>query len=460
MTQRGELAFLPYLLLGKLAAAPALHLQLVVLFHLFRVAVTPLTVFAIYRFSTLFINDVGGRRWVTLLATLGGGLGWVLFLFGRTEFLGSLPLEFISPETFGFLAFLGLPHLILARGLMLIVIHRYMVSGKAGSRSWRSGMLLLALTLVQSLSTLSVYAVLFVHQALLLLLRSRRQREHWRENWLPAGIRAVLPSLPLILYYIYRFSSDPFLVAWTAQNQIRSPHPIHYLLAYGVIGVPVLYAISKKPWRAQPEWILLVGWVLALPVLAYFPHNLQRRLVEGIWIALLILAAYGFHQWGNLSRSRTWIRTGVTATALISSSILFAGSIQVAFTPAAPAYVRGEQATAFQWLADNVVPGSVILAEFATGNALPAWAPMVVPIGHGPESVGLDDLKPQVEAVYRHGITPEARLTWLQKENVEYVYYGEGERALGIWDPEQESYLSRVYQSANIRIYEVIRAED
>ena len=93
MEQRGELVFLPYLLLGKLAASPALHLQLVLLFHLFRFAVTPFTVFAIYRFSTLFLKDLAWRRWVTILATVGGGLGWTLSLFGRTDFMGSMPLD-------------------------------------------------------------------------------------------------------------------------------------------------------------------------------------------------------------------------------------------------------------------------------------------------------------------------------------------------------------------------------
>ena len=56
--QSGELIFLPYLLLGKLAQPPALHLQLVAIFQLFRFIATPLTIFAIYRFSTLFLSSV------------------------------------------------------------------------------------------------------------------------------------------------------------------------------------------------------------------------------------------------------------------------------------------------------------------------------------------------------------------------------------------------------------------
>jgi hypothetical protein len=44
--QRGVLAFLPYLLLGKLAAGEGIHEQLVALFHLFRILAIPAAVLA------------------------------------------------------------------------------------------------------------------------------------------------------------------------------------------------------------------------------------------------------------------------------------------------------------------------------------------------------------------------------------------------------------------------------
>jgi len=58
--QNGFLAFLPYILLGKLAGGGALHEQLVVLFHLFRVAGVILYVFATYDFCRIFLHE---KRW-------------------------------------------------------------------------------------------------------------------------------------------------------------------------------------------------------------------------------------------------------------------------------------------------------------------------------------------------------------------------------------------------------------
>lgn len=460
LSQRGELVFLPFLLLGKLAQPPALHIQLVALFQLFRFIATPLTVFAIYRFSTLFLSSLSWRRWVTVLSTIGGGLGWTLPLFGQSELFGSLPLDFISPETFGYLAFLGLPHLILARGLMFFALHAYLEDGQSQSGSWRSGSFLLLLTLVQSLSTLSAYAVIFIHQLLVMLTGLRSGKGVWRERWLPAALRAVLPSIPLILYYIFRFTTDPFLQAWTHQNRILSPHPLHYLLAFGVVIVPVLVVIQRKLWINHPSWLLPVGWVIALPILAYFPHNLQRRLVEGIWVILIIFVAYFLQEWKRDATILRFVRLSITVISVISPIMLFLGSVQVAFSPSSPAFVGADQARAFHWLEKNADRGSVVLAEYTTSNALPTWAPVRVPIGHGPESVNLEELEPQVDAIYGDALNSSERLQWLTHSDVAFIFFGESERALGIWDPELETYLVNVYQNDSVAIYEVHDAQD
>ena len=68
--QRGLLAFLPYLLLGKLAGTRPSHSALLILYHALRLAAIPLAVAATYRFHALWVASDGWRRWGTLLATL------------------------------------------------------------------------------------------------------------------------------------------------------------------------------------------------------------------------------------------------------------------------------------------------------------------------------------------------------------------------------------------------------
>ncbi len=106
--QRGVLTYIPYFLLGKLAAAPGLHDQLVALYQIFRLVGGYLAILATYDFIAYFIRKVALRRFGLALAVLGGGLGWVLLLAGKDGWLGSLPLEFYSPESFGFLGLFGI----------------------------------------------------------------------------------------------------------------------------------------------------------------------------------------------------------------------------------------------------------------------------------------------------------------------------------------------------------------
>jgi hypothetical protein len=174
----------------------------------------------------------------------------------------------------------------------------------------------------------------------------------------------------------------------------------------------------------------------------------------------LLLAAFFLANWSRESRIKRIIQYLITLTVLISPIMLFVGSLQVATNPASPAFIEGDQARAFQWLEDHAERGSVVLGGYRTSNALPAWAPVKVPIGHGPESVGLDALEPRVNAIYGNTINSSERWQWLTQSGVAYVFFGSAERALGEWEPEHETYISLVYENETVQIFEVLNAQD
>lgn len=140
--------------------------------------------------------------------------------------------------------------------------------------------------------------------------------------------------------------------------------------------------------------------------------------------------------------------------------MLLTGAFQVASQPGRPAFIPVDQAIAFKWLQDNVEPGSTVLAAYETSNALPAWAPVIVPIGHGPESINGEELKQQVKAVYGSTVSTDERLAWLTDQEVSYLYYGPIEQALGDWNPQEDEYILEVYRSQTVSIYEVLHADD
>ncbi len=415
--QRGVVAFLPYLLLGKVVGPGADHSLLVALFHLARALVVPFWVLETYRFAALFLETPAWRRWVTFLATLGGGLGWLLLLAGRETLAGSLPLDVYSPETFGFLALFGLPHLALARATLLRGLRVLLQTDGRGP--WLAGMWLLLAGLLQPLSLATGLFVLAVFIGLRLL----RSWPPGRAG--PVGVRRILVAglvpLPLVAYYLVQSHLDPFFVAWTEQNRILSPHPVHYLLAYGAV-LPAALGGGLIVWRAgrqRPGGLLPLAWALAFPVLAYAPHNLQRRLPEGTWLALLVLAAMGLAAfrvpWGR------WARLALAGALLPTTLLLVVGGVRVALRPQAPVFLPSDKVATFRWLAEHAEKGAVVLTDFQTGNALPAWAPVRVLVGHGPESVGLAELGPQVEAFLSGSLSPKAARDLITRFQVRYV---------------------------------------
>ena len=459
LQQRGVVAFLPYLLLGKIAAGVELHQQLVALYHLLRVIATPLAVLANYQFISLFVRSERWRRWATVLATAGGGLGWLLVILGKSPLLGSLPLDFYSPETFGFLAFFGLPHLVLARALLLIGLVNYLRSPGSARRGWIAGVCFLGLTLVQPLAVISAFAVIAIHQIVLFSVLLIRRR--WR-SWLPwfgVALRVVVIPLPMIIYLAIAFLRDPFLQVWTTQNRILSPHPVHYAVGYGLLALPALLGGWRLVREGDNCGLLLVTWVLAFPVLAYAPHNLQRRLPDGVWVALVTLSAVGFAGW-RLKETRLdrWIGWAVLILALPSSLMLVAGGFGVALTPSEPSFRPAVEVEAIQWLSGEVEPGSLVMAAFESGNALPAWAPVRVVIGHGPESADLQTMSSFVGGFYDDEMSDEERIDFIHDKDIGYVWRGPHERELGSWDPAGVDFLTLIYRQGDYEIYRVLHS--
>jgi hypothetical protein len=457
MDQRGVIAYLPYLLLGKLASGDSLQLQLLIIFHLFRIISIPFLIMATYRFVSLFIESTSWRRWTTILVTCGGGLGWLLALTGNASWQGDLPLDFYSPESFGFLSIYGLPHLILARFLLLTGMVNYLRAAESPQRGWIAGVCFFVLPLVQPLSIVTAFAVIGVHQLILLaVFAKRRSLKDWKP-WLVAALRSGVLALPLVIYLGISFTQDPFLKRWTEQNRILSPHPGHYLFAYGILLIPMIAGIRNRLRLKRISTLLPLSWIVAFPFLAYAPHNLQRRLPEGVWVAVVLFAAIGFSEWKIERRVlKLWVPRVVLICSLLSSVVLILGGIRVAMTPEDPVFRPAEEVKAFNQVAETVESGSVVLTGFDTGNALPAYAPVFVVIGHGPESADLEFLEPQVEAFYQ-GMMDESRAkTLLDDWNVDYIWFGPRERHLGTWHPSESFGLEMVLESGEYVLYRVL----
>ena len=451
--QAGFLAYLPYMLLGKLTAPPGQYEQMVALFHLLRISGGILAVMATYDFIALYIEPIGWRRLALVMAIFGGGFGILSVLGLGGLWKGPMPLEFYSPESFGFLGFLALPHLTWARALLLWGLVLYLQA-----RDWKSavpaGVMWLVMGLFQPLAVVVGWAILAAYLVFTAVMKWRGKRTEW-QDWLIKLKQSIVIggiSAPIVLYTFISFQFDPFLRRWQTQNVLTSPPPGDYLLAYGLVLPLVVIGIVHVWRRVDVKVSLLLAWLCIFPILAYLPYNLQRRLPEGIWVAWVVLAMIGSLVLNQKVRRLVpiWLAIG-----LMPALILLVGGIAGLVQPGYPLFRPQGELAAFTYLSEHSTRGASVLASYDTSTVLPSHVPLRVAIGHGPESLGLAELRPRIEAFFREE-TPDAdRKALLRELDSQYVFWGPLEKALGKWDPGRAGYLKPIYQAGDYQIFTV-----
>jgi len=431
--------FLFYILLGKLAGGAALHLQLTVLYHLARLVIVVLVVLATYDFVAMFVECERSRRWAVMLATAGAGLG-VWGMLAGVAFEGGA-LCCYSPEAFGFLAAFFLPHVTLGRAILLWLLRA------AALQQWRFWQGVLALVLLAGVQPLTL--VTFVLVTVLLL--------GWQ--WSVCGLK---PSEKVVAWvgvalgvgggYALLLAYHPYARVWGRQSVVTVVAWWHYLWAYAWLW-PLAVVGMRQKWRQGERTLLWVGiWALGFPLFAFLPLTNARRLVDGGWVALSIAAAWGCEKF---CRRRRWLAYGILAVAWVPALTMLGMMTREALHPALPAFRSVEEAAAFQAVAQYAHSGDGVLAAYQTGNALPAWAPVRVIAGLGPESPDL----PQQEANLRRFFALETSDAWRQDflaaNHLRWVFYGPAERALGAWQPDWAGFLCSRYRSDDYALFEV-----
>lgn len=471
-------------LLGKIATlVPGGNLttRMIWVYHLARWVFGLGLLVTIYQFLTRLTRSVRIRRLAWLMTTFGSGLGWLLIALGRPNWLGSLPLGFLLPEGFTFLVLFSFPHLALAQTLFLLGLLALLkawrlgegdaqhtldgarstpyVNGHSASQvSWpaalKAGLLWLLMGLVVPFYPAVAWSVA---GAAWIALTLRERRFCWSE----AGAAAVaaLISAPILIYSAWRFGSHPVYGAWQAQSQVSSPHPLHYLAAY---GLPLAFAAlaTREAWNSKTHAWVALAWVALGPFLIYPPINEQRRLIVGVQVPLNLLAAIGLSRVTGLESSTTSLRSklvaGVVLLALLpTNAMLIAGSTMTVSRRPSPIYRDKEEVAALDWLSQEVNPASVVLASYKTGNYLPVRVGAHAFVGHGAESAHIDQKRAQVAQFFTATSEDDWRRHLLETYGIDYVFWGPMERELGTFDPSAAPYLRQVHEAEDYVIFTV-----
>jgi hypothetical protein len=452
----GALVYTFYLLLGRLSAG--LGLSFVFTYHLARVLFGLGLLLTVYVFVAHFVSDVTTRRLAWLLVAISSGLGWLLTILGATHWLGDLPLDFWVPEAYVFLVLYSLPHLALAEALLLwsILCTLRAFAGQGSRWCLCGGPAALVMAWIVPFYAGVLATALGAYLVALLI---RRRRMPYREAGL-AALTGVF-ALPPVVYNAWVFTANPAFRIWAAQNRILSPHPVHYLLGYAFLLVPAVWGAMHVIREREEHWLLTVAWVLAVPLLLYMPFNLQRRMIAVVQVPLALLAAVGLWAWIADKQSHMRRRTLIAymAVAGLSNLLLVLGSIGPIRQQELPIYRPDTEVEALAWLNAQASPDECVLASFETGNAIPALTDLGVFAGHGPETLHSAEKQDMIRRFFAAETGDVWRRSLLAEFDLDYVFWGPLERALGDWNPGAAPYLDSVYDGRGITIFRVAQEE-
>jgi hypothetical protein len=375
--------FMFWIVLGHIAAV--LHLPLIVVFHLARIAAAFALMGAGWLLIRHFIQDPAARRFAFFFLAIGLGMGYVIQALGHPVIFGNVTdtLDWRMPELTAFYSVLALPHfawsgVFAALGIALTfkAIQRpSLLLGFAAGLAW----------LGQASIHPQMPILMGGATAVAMLVRRPPTRRGWA-----AGAIAFLVPAPYILYSYLAFVGNPEVQRWTFHSKnALPPETISFLLAIAPQLVLALIGIPGAIRRRTREDVFLVAWLVLLAAILYLPNpagDLRRRFLDGLYLPLVILAARAMYEEilprVRSLRGRALIPFSYVAFAAIGSAFLVLAPIAVA---AEPQYSMSVAAyDGLVWLGNQ--PAGRVLSMPGVGLYVPAYSPDTVYVGHYDET--------------------------------------------------------------------------
>jgi hypothetical protein len=434
---QGAFIFLFYLTLGHLCRLTGL--PLIWMFHIWRVAGGLFLVFSLRQFFQYIFGDDIKTAWrAFVLAGIGSGLGWTVFVFGQ------MTGDFWVAEAYPFLSSYANPHFPIGLGLMLWIL-LFAFGGKRGY--WQIAGLALLLGVIMPFGVAIVCMVL-AGMALLDYVKERKA------NVLPLILTGVFGGA-MIAYQVGVTIWDPVFASWNAQNVTPATAWWDFLLSFSpVLLVAAMGMMLARKEIRQEKVVLLAVWLVGAVVLILLPVRLQRRFVLGLYIPLAGLGVYGCKVLAKrLKVSPARIYKLVLWLSIPTNVVLLLAGVLGAASKNPMIYLTQAEEDALRWLANQPAGECLVLAAPQLSLYVPGRSGCKVMYGHPYESVNAQQEEARVEAFYQGNLSEEEAWAYLLENRIDLIVYGEREADLG--SPKILQALPVVFEAAEVRVYSV-----
>lgn len=436
---QGGFLFLFYIFLGHLARW--LGLSLLTMFHLARVVSAVFLCLVLARFIRTFLSEFDAKtQSITFgLVCLGSGLGWLAALFG------GFTSDFWVAEAYPFLSMYSNPHFSLGLALVLIFFIALKEPRFYGKWYW---MLVNGLLLAIIMPFGVVLAGLVMAGVQVWDIRKRVFPIRWWALWF------LIPGSLFLIYQYILTNSDPLLVQWNLQNLTPTPPLWDVLIAFSPALIAAVFGVVHLFRRGGLfEYRLLVVWLAAGIILAYFPFQLQRRFLLGYYIPVVCLAAIMLSK--LIVSPKIFVRAGlsmVIAASVFTNGIILVGGLTAIIRLDEKLYYPQNVQAAFDWMESVEEDKPLILTSPETGLIIPGATGWRVIYGHPYETPNAAFREEQVTRIYRGEMVGEELAGFIKDNNVDYIFLGPFEEK---YDPQADifSAFSMVFANSEVKIY-------
>ena len=474
--QRGIYLHAYFLALGQLARIPGLDVPLA--YHLGRLIFGALTLVLVYRLGALFTDDRFERGCIFWTTALSAGLGW-LFWFDEEIQRGPVDVWQSEALTFPSLYVNGLFCVSLALMLGFVIC---LLLAETRGRGWAvlAGLCGLVLGNIHSYDVIHLALLWFGYLGARWALYRRFPAHEFQ-----LAVIAGLITLPSVAHMAWFYMTEPTFKA-RADTATWSPHPIKYLLGYGLLvplavwgwrflrtrmkPVPACEAIAPN----RAHLLLPLAWSITGIVAAYLPFAFQRKMIMGYHLPLALLAGLAVAELARRVAAKVpALRSSAVAAglcvALLSLSnvrflirdVVMAREKNVTSTGVHPVYWPESDLNAFRWMHENTGPNVVLFTYPLNGVMAPSYSDRTIYAGHWGETPGFEQkVKYEAGPFFNGRWTSTQRLEFLRSRGITHVLLGRLERMLAKpgrgTSLASEPFLRPVFEQGETILFEVV----
>lgn len=420
-----------------------------------------------YIFISYFFDEEKKRKLCFIFLIFSSGLGGLVSLgamFGSFN-LWPPPMDLWVSESTTFYTLYHSPHLIASLTLMLLIFLLILRSFEKRKILYSLLAGLAALFLFQ-FHPYYVPAVFGIIGAYVAVQSLRSSKIGWET--LKHYLILIAVSSPAIFYHLWTLNSFWSRQQHALQNHLATPPFYNVLITFGLLFAlalaGVVYFLRQK--QKSDKSIFLLTWLGTEFLLIYFPLiNYQRKMVEGLHVAIVIAAVFGFFYLQKIFTEKNWrlkIFFQKNAAAILFFVLFFTFSdysvlmrdLNYYLNPNSAAFLKKDKAEAMFWLKKNTPEESVVFATYSNGNLIPAFAVRPVYWGHWGMTADAKR-KAMNKDLFFKTENYNVRMVFLKTNKISYLFWGPEEKSATNFNPDTADYLKKVYQNNAAAIYEV-----